>query len=1108
MTQSHNYTQSAQKHWQTGSDAARTGAQYAGVGSPFQPRHQSRGLTNPRQSSALPADSPLGGPQVMTLRDAATATAGLNHQPGAGLAKQQSNWLAQKFQQVQQYLGGGSTAFQSQPEGPLVGIIDTGFTPGEHGHQMLKTIQQGNPDATILLADSVGTGTWANDLVQFVDVAKATGQSRAVVNLSFDLTQKNPDGTTTTRNELTASERDALLYAQQNGVLVVTSAGNNGGEMSALEQASGRSDNLIVVGAAEGGQRAAYSSYGAGLDFLVSMDQKAAAGTSQAAAKMTQTISKLWAANPNLTAQQVVQVLEASTQNPETPHTETPSWTPTKGLGIVNKQAALQLSQEPTAELPTVSQNFGQSVLRNQVWQGEGGAIATESPNLLGRLASQANQQISRVLRRPGGSSTPNRKPPRPFRPSRPRPRPTRPRPINSRPRPSSPRPSLPRPSLPGLPFPRPSHPINPFPRPSLPGQLAPIAAVTESLRSRVSTLNRSTSSANSVLTPIRNIGRNILSANSTVNSALSSIQNISGSTSRKSRIPRVDSYVRNQVDLSSRGNALSSIRPTILSPTVTGLITPIPLINLLRDSEYNEATNKVFSVDTPLRERVRAFHTASDKLAEHLGVPGIALDFTADMFSGFARGGYDTAVDLKQTITNPEQAARDAIALARMLRREPTQTVIEMGRAFAEPFVEDWNNGQPGRAIGRGLFEIAGFAIPGGAGVRAARSISRIPSPNRQPSQLPSSSPLVPDPTPPSTPNRPVPGSGGGQQSPQGNPSPGSSSSQPQRPSPNPSVPAQPNPRKPPEPSGNSNQSPRPSTSELNSINPHPSNLMGQLTPSHQRPIGQLPSPPPSQRSIGQLPPPPRGVFSIGPNGRDGVYIPSGDELRALHNAPLPTITPISQRNIGSHGSNFIVDELGRTRLAEFRVDLPQRPNVYESSPSTGQLTNTAQIPYQKHTFYDWEFSRSPQQPGTPFGQTLSRFERDAFPGDHRGHLGAESHANDPVRANIPENIIPESPTSNNQAKRVFENLALRTKQANPNSEVWTIHEPFFRGSTTRPYAVRHFLEVNGRIIHTTVIPNPPPNSTLPTTPRRLGGLGPNAKRVIDSWPRINGIP
>ena len=191
---------------------------------------------------------------------------------------------------------------------PLIGIIDTGFSGknpdidykriilgqdrvdndndpllsgegSEHGTHVLGIIgaTQGNgigidginDDAPIWLGRAIGSGKWAESLREFVDAAKASGQPKAVVNLSFDLTQTNPDGTVTTRYELTPQERQAIEYARQNGVMIVVAAGNNGGTMSALGQASQEFDNIITVGSINyNGDRADYSSFGYGLDFV------------------------------------------------------------------------------------------------------------------------------------------------------------------------------------------------------------------------------------------------------------------------------------------------------------------------------------------------------------------------------------------------------------------------------------------------------------------------------------------------------------------------------------------------------------------------------------------------------------------------------------------------------------------------------------------------------------------------------------------------------------------------------------------------------------------------------------------------------------------------
>lgn len=416
MSQSKTYTQTAQTQLKTG---ASESSHASGAGGQFKARQTATDFTQNRLASAVPSEPSMHGPTVMRLEDAVAAQRQPQTAPGKeSLSQRAGTWVRQQFQGLQQQFGGASAAAPEglpQRSGPLVGIIDTGFAPGQHGHDMLKTIQTGNPDATILLADGVGTGTWPDSLTQFVDTSKAAGKSQAVVNLSFDLTQQNPDGSITTRQELTTQEKSALAYAQQNGVLVVASAGNEGGAMSALGRASQQSDNLIVVGAAAEDKRAAHSSYGKGLDFLVSLGQQGGNGTSQAAAEMTKTISQLWATNPNLTARQVVQVLEATPQD-----IQAVGWDAQSGLGIVNRQAALDRARDMTPESSTTSADYfaqlaGAAVvnpdgLGGESWDGPEGAIASERANwkgigsAIGRVARRAGNVAGRTSRRTGNA--------------------------------------------------------------------------------------------------------------------------------------------------------------------------------------------------------------------------------------------------------------------------------------------------------------------------------------------------------------------------------------------------------------------------------------------------------------------------------------------------------------------------------------------------------------------------------------------------------------------------------------------------------------------------------------------------------------------------------
>jgi hypothetical protein len=158
--------------------------------------------------------------------------------------------------------------------------------------------------------------------------------------------------------------------------------------------------------------------------------------------------------------------------------------------------------------------------------------------------------------------------------------------------------------------------------------------------------------------------------------------------------------------------------------------------------------------------------------------------------------------------------------------------------------------------------------------------------------------------------------------------------------------------------------------------------------------------------------------------------------------NLPLPTITPLSQRTTGT---NFVLDEFGRTLLVEGRVD----------GKHLGRAKERLQDPWQKPAY-------------------------GIHQGDHNGHLLPESAVDDPARANISENLFSESPASNLGEKAKFDRLAVATKENNLNSEVWIIAEPFYKGMDKRPYAVRYFLEKDGKIVDSRgrVILNPSTHS------------------------------
>lgn len=302
-----------------------------------------------------------------------------------------------------------------QANQPLVGVIDTGFSahnpdidyshitlghdwvdgdnnplvqPGEgndHGTHILGIIgatqDNGigidgiNDHAPLWAGRAVESGHWADSLVEFVDAAKGSGHHNAVVNLSLDLTQINPDGSVTTRYEFTPAEYSALEYAHHNHVLIVAAAGNDGGTMSILGQASQEFDNIITVGAADGDDRADYSSFGDGLTILapggtvanpilstVGASIGTMTGTSVATAEVTGAISQVWAANPALDYRQVIEILKATATD-----MQAPGWDLETGAGLLNIMAAVGL-----AKITPPENYVSPAITIPETWSGEG----------------------------------------------------------------------------------------------------------------------------------------------------------------------------------------------------------------------------------------------------------------------------------------------------------------------------------------------------------------------------------------------------------------------------------------------------------------------------------------------------------------------------------------------------------------------------------------------------------------------------------------------------------------------------------------------------------------------------------------------------------------
>jgi len=193
-------------------------------------------------------------------------------------------------------------------------------------------------------------------------------------------------------------------------VLIVAAAGNDGDVMSVLGQASQEFDNIITVGAAQqvetdtvgasvGAQslapsptyqRAYYSSYGRGLDILaeggttenpvvstVEDSVGTMAGTSVATAKVTGAASQVWAANPQLSYRQVIEVLKSTATD-----LAEPGWDTQTGTGLLNLAAAVEL-----AKTTTPKSHYPETFLTPTTWSGQGQVTPTErAANFRGRV--------------------------------------------------------------------------------------------------------------------------------------------------------------------------------------------------------------------------------------------------------------------------------------------------------------------------------------------------------------------------------------------------------------------------------------------------------------------------------------------------------------------------------------------------------------------------------------------------------------------------------------------------------------------------------------------------------------------------------------------------
>lgn len=79
-----------------------------------------------------------------------------------------------------------------------------------------------------------------------------------------------------------------------------------------------------------------------------------------------------------------------------------------------------------------------------------------------------------------------------------------------------------------------------------------------------------------------------------------------------------------------------------------------------------------------------------------------------------------------------------------------------------------------------------------------------------------------------------------------------------------------------------------------------------------------------------------------------------------------------------------------------------------------------------------------------------------------------------DPATVNIQENIISEQAGSNLGPKKTFDTRLAKVAGNNPDSVVKSTHVPLRREGETRPFAVTHWITIDGEKVYGVTIFNP----------------------------------
>ena len=192
-----------------------------------------------------------------------------------------------------------------------------------HGTRVAQIVARESPAARLMIVRAGSASGAFSDGNEAAAIRYAVDHGARIVNLSLG-------GPRTS-----AVERSAIRYAASRGVLVVAAVGDDYASRPEYPAALLGSNGLAVAAVLADGTRAPFSNTGS----WVSLAALGEDGTSFAAPLVSAAAARVWAANPRLTARQVVTVLEQTASGRGTRTDEL-------GYGVVDVAAAVARAQE------------------------------------------------------------------------------------------------------------------------------------------------------------------------------------------------------------------------------------------------------------------------------------------------------------------------------------------------------------------------------------------------------------------------------------------------------------------------------------------------------------------------------------------------------------------------------------------------------------------------------------------------------------------------------------------------------------------------------------------------------------------------------------------